>query len=644
MLLVSSQSDVGVYNKVGQSFGPTYNDSRVVDSNDRYIVGIRFSVSTPTVFTNQVQWNRVTTGTSGPWRLWDDTIDPNDDAATLMLGNVNTLDPIQYYTLQIDRTYVLSIQLTGVGNVSVSRRPLSPPQWDFYEDWAYSGNDPFNPVQHVDTYISDVSEQNGLFNQKRTPPNLNIISYLEGFIPSTSLNNKPGTVVPYQLGDFIFSYTYASKGTSTAMRPLQVYAGVSQFNLTLPEPWRVKEMKEWEIQYADSANNVDWSDWETLAVLPPQQISYAHTNVDPNRYYRYRYQVRTRAIQSQWSGYTHAGKPNVEPIPTAADVGTIAPGAVDTSELADDAVTAAKLEDGAVLPAAINQGSGVDFIFPDEVSGGQVRARTGGVFFPDGSNQTTAAVTGASVAYVNSSLTTNSNGDRAYADSVATNAQNNAISYSIQRGNHAGTQPASSIFDLTEAVQDITGAAIVAGSNVTVTYNDAAGTITVAATGGSGGPPTGTMLQWPNKSAVPTGYLEADGTSYTQAAYGALYTHAQAEVAAGNTAWTVTGTNFTVPNYKDKFLLMKGTSRAVGATGGAETVTLTTGQIPSHNHSLDVRYTFDGSHNHASAGGQAEGPNPQGGAGGAQSTGSSGGGGSHENMPPYAVVNFIIKT
>ena len=43
---------------------------------------------------------------------------------------------------------------------------------------------------------------------------------------------------------------------------------------------------------------------------------------------------------------------------------------------------------------------------------------------------------------------------------------------------------------LAERVQDIVGASLVAGSNITVNYNDAAGTITLAATGGGAGDPT----------------------------------------------------------------------------------------------------------------------------------------------------------
>lgn len=58
----------------------------------------------------------------------------------------------------------------------------------------------------------------------------------------------------------------------------------------------------------------------------------------------------------------------------------------------------------------------------------------------------------------------------------------------IQRANHTGTQVASTISDFSEAVDDRVAALLVQGSGVTLTYDDAAGTLTVAATGGSSDP------------------------------------------------------------------------------------------------------------------------------------------------------------
>lgn len=50
---------------------------------------------------------------------------------------------------------------------------------------------------------------------------------------------------------------------------------------------------------------------------------------------------------------------------------------------------------------------------------------------------------------------------------------------------HAHT--AAQVTDFSEAVDDRVAALLVAGSNVTLTYNDASNTLTIAATGGGGG-------------------------------------------------------------------------------------------------------------------------------------------------------------
>jgi hypothetical protein len=56
----------------------------------------------------------------------------------------------------------------------------------------------------------------------------------------------------------------------------------------------------------------------------------------------------------------------------------------------------------------------------------------------------------------------------------------------VQRANHTGTQTAATIADFTEAVQDAVAGLLTAGSNLTLTYDDTANTLTVAAADGSG--------------------------------------------------------------------------------------------------------------------------------------------------------------
>lgn len=82
-----------------------------------------------------------------------------------------------------------------------------------------------------------------------------------------------------------------------------------------------------------------------------------------------------------------------------------------------------------------------------------------------------------------------SGADKTKLDGIASGATANATDAQLRdRSTHTGTQTASTISDLTEAVQDIAGAAIVAGTNVTVNYNDTTGQITISATGGGAAP------------------------------------------------------------------------------------------------------------------------------------------------------------
>lgn len=55
------------------------------------------------------------------------------------------------------------------------------------------------------------------------------------------------------------------------------------------------------------------------------------------------------------------------------------------------------------------------------------------------------------------------------------------------RANHTGTQLSATISDFNEASQDAIASLLVAGTNVTLVYNDTANTLTISSTGGSGG-------------------------------------------------------------------------------------------------------------------------------------------------------------
>lgn len=81
-------------------------------------------------------------------------------------------------------------------------------------------------------------------------------------------------------------------------------------------------------------------------------------------------------------------------------------------------------------------------------------------------------------------------------------------------------------------------------------------------------------------SAAPTGWLEFDGTEYAQATYPELFDKLPA-------AW-IDGTDFTLPDLEDVFLSGVGAGGTIAATGGANSVNLTVGQLPAHTHSYSM--------------------------------------------------------
>ena len=134
--------------------------------------------------------------------------------------------------------------------------------------------------------------------------------------------------------------------------------------------------------------------------------------------------------------------------------------------------------------------------------------------------------------------------------------------------------------------------------------------------------PVGSIMMY-GGSTAPPGWLICDGQS--TGSYGALA--------------AIVGQY--VPDLRDRFIVGAGSTYTAGAIGGEAGVTLTIDQIPAHKHTT----TFDNKKYFPGGGSTNIG---YGGAGGYPadvfSMDNAGGGQSHNNIPPYYALIFIIKT
>jgi microcystin-dependent protein len=141
---------------------------------------------------------------------------------------------------------------------------------------------------------------------------------------------------------------------------------------------------------------------------------------------------------------------------------------------------------------------------------------------------------------------------------------------------------------------------IVAGTNITI--DRATGVVTISTTATP--IPSGTIMQY-GGAAAPTGWLLCDGTAYSTTTYAALY------AILGNTYNTSGGQAapaagfFRVPLLTNRVPvgIGSGTFATLGSTGGAETHTIGTANLPPHQHAINHNHAaFDtadgGSHTH----------------------------------------------
>jgi microcystin-dependent protein len=146
-------------------------------------------------------------------------------------------------------------------------------------------------------------------------------------------------------------------------------------------------------------------------------------------------------------------------------------------------------------------------------------------------------------------------------------------------------------------------------------------------------------------------------------------------VASIPSGWALCNGSNGTPNLQNRFIVGAGSGYSVGDTGGADSVILTTDQIPAHNHGgstnadgIHSHGIQDPGHNHSEKSGIASRPTSSGGGRdgcdevdrttGTSTTGisinnspshthginSQGGGQSHENRPPYYALAFIMRT
>lgn len=168
-------------------------------------------------------------------------------------------------------------------------------------------------------------------------------------------------------------------------------------------------------------------------------------------------------------------------------------------------------------------------------------------------------------------------------------------------------------------------------TSITQWRNDAVG-------GDFWGTPTGAITLWSTNTA-PTWYLLCDWSAVSRTTYGGLFALISTTYGVGDGS-----TTFNLPNLKWRVPVGRDSGQTefdvMGETGGAKTHTLLTAEMPAHTHTLPV----------------ANGSSGGGGNTGAQgdyfwaltwgnfTTSATGGGGAHNNLQPYLVLNYIIKT
>lgn len=162
---------------------------------------------------------------------------------------------------------------------------------------------------------------------------------------------------------------------------------------------------------------------------------------------------------------------------------------------------------------------------------------------------------------------------------------------------------------------------------------------------GGDGVPIGTVKPFAGSTA-PNSYLFCYGQAVSRTTYADLFALLSTTYGVGDGA-----TTFNLPDLRGRVVAgqddMGGVSAdrltnqtggldgdTLGATGGTETHTLTTAQIPAHTHTFRLGDTSAGANFPMKSSNDNAG----------FTTDSTGGGGAHNNVQPTIILNYVIKT